>query len=60
MNESKYRSYTYDTSNNQENMIHSLNPKELDYNVVYDEQISNTRKNVLNPILRLRNMYDTR
>ena len=60
MDESKYNRYDYYTSNNQYNTINNLNPKELDYNLVKDEHISNTRKYFLKPILSLRNNYDTR
>ena len=55
MNESNYNTYDYYTINNQDNRIHSLNPKELDYNLVNEEQFSNTRKEVSKPNTRLRN-----
>ena len=51
MDESKYNTYNYE----QDTTMHSLNLKELDYNLVNEEQLSNTRKEVSKPTTRLRN-----
>ena len=63
MNEYNYLNYY--SSNNQDHTIHSLDPKELDYNVLNDEQISKKRENVISKLIskqniRLRNKYPTR
>ena len=58
MNESNYTSYNNYTS--QGTTINSLNPKELDYNLVNDENILNTRKIFLKQNTRLQNKYTTR
>ena len=60
MNESKYKKYYYDTNNIQDNTIHSINRKELDYILVNEEQFSNMRNGVTKPTTRLRNNYATR
>ena len=60
MDESKYTTYDHYTSNNQDNIINSLNAKEMDYNIFNDEHISHNRKNVSKPNIRLRNKYPKR
>ena len=56
MNESKYKTYKYYTSNNQDTKL-SLNYKEFDYNVVNEEQFS--KYDVSKQNTRLRNKYST-
>ena len=60
MNESKYTTYDYYTSNIQDNTINSLNPKEFDYNIVNNEHISISNKNISTPNTKLCNQYATR
>ena len=60
MNESTYMSYNYDTSNIHDNHIHSIHSKEVDYNIINEEHISHTRKNVSKPNKILRYTFSTR
>ena len=60
MNESNYKTYDYYTRNIQENTQNSLNKEELNYNIINNKYISNTRTNISKPNTTLGNKYATR